>query len=166
MALEININLNEADISTDADKELKTKTKNIHDRETSSSNSDTARVQRLLDGSVLHLGMDSIKSTGKQVLSTTIGNIGTRYGDVARMNKINNDLTRLNTGYNILSATIAGAVVGGPVGAAVGFLGSVLSEGYARNQRNIDYKLEQEENKLVQQRNLEQLGLLATDINR
>ena len=92
--------------------------------------------------------------------------IGARYGDTARQNEINNMINITDKLVGIGGSTVTGALIAGPVGAAVGLISGVIPEILSAIERVDQWNIKQRENDINEVRSSERLGLLSTDRNR
>jgi len=119
-------------------------------------------------------------SLGKQVVSSAtnyttykLSTYGSRYGDSARQNEINNMMTITSAGLSFVTSTAGGAIAGatlGPIGAAVGAAIGAVSSVVGRVvdiiKNNEEYNRKRDIERISENRSFERLGLLASDRNR
>ena len=98
--------------------------------------------------------------------TTTIATVGARANDTASQNKINNVMTVVNRGANLINATATGANVAGLPGATVGFILEMINQGVQALQNNIEWKVDNIVNEFRSTIQLESLGLTSSDLNR
>lgn len=102
----------------------------------------------------------------KQFTNSTVAYIGSTYGDAATANHISNMMSLGSNVAGLATATIGGAMVGGPVGAAIGAVLGVATSALNIAQRAFNYTNEIQQKTNDARRMSERLGLISTDGNR
>lgn len=100
------------------------------------------------------------------VATTAIATVGARANDTAAQNKINNVMTVVNRGANLINSTATGANIAGFPGAAVGFILEMINQSVQALQNNIEWKVDNIVNEFRSTIQLESLGLTSSDLNR
>lgn len=98
--------------------------------------------------------------------TAAITTVGARANDTAAQNKINNVMTVVNRGANLINSTATGANVAGLPGAAVGFILEMINQSVQALQNNIEWKVDSIVNEFRSTIQLESLGLTSSDLNR
>lgn len=101
------------------------------------------------------------------VATTAIATVGARANDTAAQNKINNVMSVVDRGSNLINAMATGANLGaGLPGAAVGFILEMINQSVQALQNNIEWKVDNIVNEFRSTIQLESLGLTSSDLNR
>lgn len=110
--------------------------------------------------------LTAVNDIAKPMIEFQINSYSARYGNSVRANVIKNVQSVADSGVEIGSATLAGASVGGWIGAIVGFALGVAKKGIDIAQNAINYDSKQQVYKFEEIRASERLGLQLSDRNR
>lgn len=103
---------------------------------------------------------------GKQLTNYYLGSVGSRYGDTARQNEINNIMSVGSRVTGAATSIAAGALVGGWAGAVIATVGEIVSNAVNVVTNKDKWNQQQRINDMNEIRQSERLGLLASDRNR
>jgi hypothetical protein len=133
-----------------------------------------AKLRAIGKASIAAYGTSKIVGIGWNAVKTfTLSNIGEKYGDQARQNQVNNVLSSISVGGNVLSGTVSGAAAGalaGPigavVGAAVGLVTSTTSQIVGMVEADAKWQRQEMENMYNEIRASNRLGVDISKRNR
>lgn len=107
-----------------------------------------------------------IVKTGTEYGMYRLTTIGSRYGDQARQNSVNNLMTGINVAGSFGVSTLVGAITAGPTGAVIGAVSSLLTTALQAVERLETWQQKQDTNTMNEVRSSDRIGKVASDRNR
>lgn len=155
------------DSKTDAQDHLdKTTGKSTDNNSGNNTKANNELIKKTATTASLAIGYTAGKKIAKQVGTYMISNIGTKYGDQARQNEINNIKSAGSTLLSMGEEIAAGAMVAGPIGAVVASVAAIAGQVVEISERVDEYNQLQKQNSLEEVRSSERLGQISTQRNR
>lgn len=109
---------------------------------------------------------NGVLDIGQDVIDFQLNNIGARYHDTARQNRVKNLTGAAGTVVGIAGDVAQGAQFGGWVGALAVLAADLAKQAVDMVQNSMLYTDKQAVNSITEARASERLGLMATDHNR